>query len=113
EMVHELRTPLMSLSATTHLLLRPELPDDKRTFLIKTMQNETGRLSQMTTDFLDMARLESGRMRFAKERFDLPELLTECAEVVRPQAQGRGVTISVQAKPEALSVETDRGKLKQ
>jgi signal transduction histidine kinase len=113
EMVHELRTPLMSLSATTHLLLHPELPEDKRTFLIKTMQNETGRLSQMTTDFLDMAKLESGRMRFTKEVFDLPELLAECADVVRPQAQQRGVTITVQASPRALSVENDRGKLKQ
>lgn len=113
EMVHELRTPLMSLSATTHLLLRPELPDDKRTFLIKTMQNETGRLSQMTTDFLDMAKLESGRMRFAKDAFDLPELLAECAEVVRPQAQGRGIPITVQSTPSALTVENDRGKLKQ
>jgi len=113
EMVHELRTPLMSLSATTHLLLRPELPDDKRAFLIKTMQNETGRLSQMTTDFLDMAKLESGRMRFAKESFDLPELLAECAEVVRPQAQGRGLTLSLPALPTALTVENDRSKLKQ
>ena len=62
---------------------------------------------------LDMAKLESGRMRFAKEPFDLPELLAECAEVVRPQAQGRGLTLTVQAKPEALNVENDRGKLKQ
>jgi signal transduction histidine kinase len=113
EMVHELRTPLMSLSATTHLLLRPDLPEDRRTYLVKTIQNETGRLSQMTTDFLDMAKLESGRMRFTKETFDLPELLAECAEVVRPQAQERGVTITVQAAPPTLIVENDRGKLKQ
>jgi signal transduction histidine kinase len=103
----------MSLSATTHLLLRPDLPEDRRTYLVKTIQNETGRLSQMTTDFLDMAKLESGRMRFTKETFDLPELLAECAEVVRPQAQERGVTITVQAAPPTLIVENDRGKLKQ
>ena len=112
EMVHELRTPLMSLSATTHLLLRPDLPADKRTTLIRTMQGETNRLSQMTTDFLDMARLESGRMRFNQEPFDLPELLAECADVIRPQAQERGLTLSL-AATEKLSVTSDRGKIKQ
>jgi signal transduction histidine kinase len=113
EMVHELRTPLMSLGATTHLLLRPDLPEDKRAFLIKTMQGETQRLSQMTTDFLDMARLESGRMRFSKEPFDVPELLVECADVIRPQAQGRGITLTVNTPMAQQTVASDRGKIKQ
>ena len=113
EMVHELRTPLMSLSATAHLLTLPSLPEDKRAFLIKTLHRETGRLTQMTTDFLDMARLESGRMRFALEPFDLPELLAECADVVRPQAADRGIAMQVQTALDKLTVTNDRGKLKQ
>jgi signal transduction histidine kinase len=113
EMVHELRTPLMSLTATSHLLLRPELPEGKRVELVGTLQRETGRLTQMTTDFLDMARLESGRMRFTKETFSLPELVAECAEVVRPQAAQRGISLSIEADPAVGPVDSDRGKLKQ
>jgi signal transduction histidine kinase len=113
EMVHELRTPLMSLTATSHLLLRPELPEDKRVELVKILQRETSRLTQMTTNFLDMARLESGRMRFTKETFSLPELIAECVEVVRPQAAQRGLTVETQPDPTVSAVESDRGKLKQ
>jgi signal transduction histidine kinase len=113
EMVHELRTPLNSLGASTHLLLRPELPEGKRVELVKTMQRETQRLSQMTTDFLDLAKLESGRMRFTKENFDVRELMDECADVVRPQAAARGITIQCHVAPAPQTLESDRGKIKQ
>ena len=113
EMVHELRTPLNSLMATSHLLLRPELPAAKRIELIKTLQRETARLSQMTTDFLDLARLESGRMRFVHAAVDLPELVNECVEIIRHQAAGRGITIQVHLDPSLPALESDRGKLKQ
>jgi signal transduction histidine kinase len=113
EMVHELRTPLNSLTASSHLLLRPELPENKRIELVKTMQRETNRLSQMTTDFLDMAKLESGRMRFMRETFDVPELINECVEVVRPQAANRGLTLQMNLVPTPRTLESDRGKVKQ
>lgn len=113
EMVHELRTPLNSLSASTHLLLRPELPTERRADIIKIMQRETTRLSQMTTEFLDLAKLESGRMRFTKENFDVRELMDECADVVRPQAAARGIAIQCHVAPAPQTLESDRGKLKQ
>ncbi len=113
EMVHELRTPLNSLMATTSLLLRAELPEAKRAEIVKMMQRETARLAQMTTDFLDLARLESGRMRFVREVFDLPELVNECVEVVRPQAGGRGIILQTHMDDEIPRLESDRGKIKQ
>ncbi|MBZ0290308.1 MAG: GAF domain-containing protein, partial [Anaerolineae bacterium] len=63
EMVHELRTPLAALKASTVLLLRPELPENKRVDIINTMQSETERLTRLTSEFLDLARLESGLAR--------------------------------------------------
>lgn len=113
EMVHELRTPLGAIMATSHLLLRPNLPDEKRADLIRTVQRETERLTNMTTDFLDMARLESGRMRFRREPFDLPELIHECADVVRPQAGARHIVLHVEVEPGLTTLSSDRGKLKQ
>ncbi len=111
ELVHELRTPLAALKASTALLLRPNLPDDRRQDIILTMQRETDRLSQMTTEFLDLARLESGRARLEIIRFDLPELLEESVDIVHSQAQERSINITIQCEPD--DVEGDRGKLKQ
>ena len=113
EMVHELRTPLSALTATSHLLLRPELSEAQRRELVVIIQRETARLAQLTTDFLDMARLESGRARFVYSKFALPELLAECRQVVGPQAAERTITLAMEADAAMPLLECDRDKLKQ
>jgi signal transduction histidine kinase len=112
EIVHELRTPLAALKASTTLLLRPDLPEKRRNEIVVTMQEETDRLARLTTDFLDLARLESGRAKMETTRFNIIDLLNESVEIVRPQATERGVTISVSGAADTL-LEGDRGKTKQ
>ena len=113
EMVHELRTPLSALMATGHLLLRPEMSDEQRRDLVGTLQRETGRLAQLTTDFLDMARLESGRARFRFERFQLDALIAECVDIVQPQAVERGLQVTTRVPSELPPLASDRDKVKQ
>jgi signal transduction histidine kinase len=113
EMVHELRTPLTALMATSHLLLRPEMGDQQRRDLVGTLQRETSRLAQLTTDFLDMARLESGRARFRFESFQLADLIAECVEIVRPQAAERGLHVDTRLPAGLPPIESDRDKVKQ
>lgn len=112
EMVHELRTPLAALKASASLLLRPDLPDHRRKQIVQTMESETDRLTRMTTDFLDLARLESGRTRLETGVFNLNDLLYESADVVRNQASDRHVTLSISCDTD-LKLEADRGKIKQ
>lgn len=111
EMVHELRTPLAALKTSTSLLLRESLPEDTRTEIVVTMQNETDRLIRLTTDFLDLARLESGRARLDTTEFALNGLISECVNIVQPQAYDRD--ISIYREGEAYNVAADRSKVKQ
>ncbi|MDX1991491.1 MAG: GAF domain-containing sensor histidine kinase [bacterium] len=111
EMVHELRTPLLALKASTALLMRPDLPEERREDMITTMQEETNRLMRLTTDFLDLAQMESGRTRLEIAPFDLAKLLAESAVVVMPQATEKGITITTDEK--TFTVDGDRGKIKQ
>lgn len=111
EMVHELRTPLAALKASTTLLLRPDLPEHRRRDIIQTMQSETDRLARMTTDFLDLARLESGRARLETSHFSVEALVSESVDIVLHQASERKVTIYVDCDP--LTLNADRGKVKQ
>lgn len=114
EMVHELRTPLAALKASTTLLLRPDLPENRRHDIIVTMQRETDRLTRMTTDFLDLARLESGRARLENAAFDALSLIDESVEVVGPQANDRAVSVHVHSEGgAAVELLGDRGKVKQ
>ncbi|MCA9913701.1 MAG: GAF domain-containing sensor histidine kinase [Anaerolineae bacterium] len=111
EMVHELRTPLMALRASTNLLNRDGIPEEKRNDIVETMAGETERLISLTNDFLDVARLESGRVQLEVIPFEMRKLLLESADVVASQARGKNVTISVDDGEHI--VEADRGKLKQ
>lgn len=111
EMVHELRTPLAALKASTALLLRPTLAAEHRQEIILTMQQETERLSVMTTDFLDLARLESGRTRLEKSAFVIRDLLIECIELVRHQADEHAIRFELHGSP--FNVYADRDKIKQ
>jgi len=114
EMVHELRTPLAAIKATTHILMRPELSEERRLQMIQTISQETDRLTRMTTEFLDLARLESGRTRLAHKPVDIAALIHDAVEMVREQAGTRHVTLHVQIKPREMpSIQGDAEKLKQ
>ncbi|GAB4474981.1 MAG: hypothetical protein Kow00124_15500 [Anaerolineae bacterium] len=102
EMVHELRTPLAAIKATTHILKRPDLPAERRSEMIDTIARETDRLTRMTTEFLDLARLESGRKQIASLPVDLGDLLSRAVSTVMNQANDRSVRVSLEITPPRL-----------
>lgn len=93
EIMHELKTPLMAISAASELLTRPELPADKHQELIYMVKRETQRLSQMTKDFLDFARLEAGRVRLASEPVNIATIIQDVIHITQSQAAERGIQI--------------------
>ncbi len=113
EFVHELRTPLSSLSTATYLLLRPEISQEQREQIVTNIHNETLRLSTMTSAFLDLARLESGRVQFRKTRFDIAELIDECRSVMQSKADETRLQIKVDVPADLPSLDADRDKIKQ
>jgi signal transduction histidine kinase len=113
ELVHELRNPLTALMATNRLLLRPELTEAQRREVVATLQRETERLSDLTTNFLDVARLEAGRLSFSVERFDPAEVVRECAGVIAPQAAAQELSVAVNVDGALPAMESDRAMLKQ
>jgi signal transduction histidine kinase len=113
EFVHELRTPLSSLSTATYLLLRPEMSQEQRDQIVTNIHNETMRLNALASSFLDLARLESGRVQFRKTIFSLADLLYECKDVMASKALEDNIQLRVES-PEGLPLlEADRDKIKQ
>ena len=113
EFVHELRTPLASLSTATYLLLRPEMSREQQEQIFKNIHNETLRLNSLASSFLDLARLESGRVQFRKSTFDIMDLLHECSDVVASKAEEDHIQIRVIQAEGPSMVEADRDKMKQ
>ncbi len=113
EFVHEIRTPLASLTAAAYILMRPEVSEERRTQMIETMQQEISRLSDMASSFLDLARLESGRARFQFSPFDIGEMLEECSIVVKGKFEEKRQELCVETPETSVQISADRDKLKQ
>jgi K+-sensing histidine kinase KdpD len=113
ELIHELRTPLASIQTAAHLLTRPEIDADKRETMAVTIQKEAQRLSDLTTSFLDFARLESGRIQFKKDTVNLELLLNEVADLMRTPIKEKGLTFKMEITPPLPNVQGDVDKLKQ
>ena len=113
EFVHELRTPLASLSTATYLLLRPEMSREQRDQIVNNIHNETLRLNSLASSFLDLARLESGRVQLRKTRFSAADLIYECRDVMMSKAQETNIQIRVDIPEDMPLMEADRDKIKQ
>src|SRR5207244_877007 len=74
---HELRTPLASVLGFTELLIARDPDADTRAEYLQTIHTEGRRLSAMISEFLDLQRIEEGKLQLALEPLDLGELLRE------------------------------------
>jgi signal transduction histidine kinase len=113
EMVHELRTPLSSLKTAAHLLLRKNVTLEQYASVVEIIDNETTRLIDMTTSFLDLARLESGRIPFISELYDPGALLQECVEIMQTKAEENSLHLKLEIPQDLPTVKGDRDKIKQ
>lgn len=68
---HELRTPLFSIGGFLELLADEDLDEDTRRGFIETMQGQVQRLARLSTDLLDLSRVDAGQLTVAREPTDL------------------------------------------
>ena len=113
EIMHELKTPLMSLTAAVEMLDRPDLQPAQREQILRLTRQETERMTRMTQELLDFARLESGRVSFAREPFDLKELIEDVALLQRPFTRDRQISLELQLPDEPCFFVGDPGRFKQ
>jgi len=113
EMVHELRTPLASLRTAAHLLLRKDVSQDQLGKVVGIIDTETTRLIDMTTSFLDLARLESGRIPFHSELFDPTQLLNDCVGLMQDKASEKKLRLNLYVPDELPVIKGDQDKIKQ
>ncbi|MGD9099773.1 MAG: GAF domain-containing protein, partial [Anaerolineae bacterium] len=113
EMVHELRTPLTAILAYADMLLSTPVNEKQRIQFLQTIRNEAERLTNLTNEFLDLARLSSGRATLVRAEINLSEVVHTAVNVVRPQAVERGIRISVRAPEDIPLVRGDEKRLHQ
>jgi two-component system, OmpR family, phosphate regulon sensor histidine kinase PhoR len=109
---HELRTPLASLKALTETLQEGALEDPPaaRRF-IKSIETEVDALTQMTTELLELTRIESGQVPLEFQPVPAADLLASAAGRMRAQAERAGLTLRLAEPLETIPVQVDPARL--
>jgi PAS domain S-box-containing protein len=98
-MSHEIRTPMNGVLGVLHLLRAESLSDSGRRMLDEALQ--CGHmLSELINDLLDLSKIEADQMQLAPEPTDPAAALRGVANMLRPQAEAKGVDLIIEGEPE-------------
>ncbi len=104
-MSHELRTPMNAIEGFTGIMLRRmagvEYNAKAERYLTK-IQSNSQRLLSLINDFLDLSRIESGRLELAYLPMSLPEMVQRWQDNLGVLAENKGLTFEVTLDPELL-----------
>jgi heavy metal sensor kinase len=93
---HELRTPLAALLTTTEFALRKPRTVEQYRELMQDCLLSAQQMNQIVERLLTLARLDAGVDRLRPQPVDVAGLARQCAAVVRPLAEARGLKLSVE-----------------
>ncbi len=91
---HELRNPVMALTAGLNILQRQDDPQKARTISAQ-MERQVQHLSRLIEDLLDISRIDQGKISLKKETVALQTIIEFAAEASRPQIEGKHHALSV------------------
>ncbi|HEX2173980.1 MAG TPA: PAS domain S-box protein [Dehalococcoidia bacterium] len=103
---HDLKTPVTSLRGTAQLLLRHleksgSIEPARLRQGLATMERQTGKLTRLIGQLLDVSRIEAGKLTLAPEEVDLVPLLEGLIQTVQVTAPNHA--IALYAPPELIA----------
>jgi signal transduction histidine kinase len=92
---HELRTPIFSLGGFVELLQDEDIDEQTRGEFLTTMREQVDRLQKLTTELLDLSRLDAGSLEVEAEPVPLATLARQVAGEFAAAASRRNARIAV------------------
>jgi signal transduction histidine kinase len=109
---HELRTPLTTIKAFIELIImKPGMPEQRKKELICAINVEADRLSRMISEFLDLARIESGGMKWRFEEVCVEDIIMHSVTSMSPLIEGKSQCLTTAFHPKRTILSGDRDRL--
>ena len=105
---HELRTPITVILTQTQTALNRERDAASYKQTVEACQRAAQRMRKLIESLLALARFDAGQEVLKRMSFDFSKTISDCAELVSPLADERGVKISVEVAPIEIIGDSER-----
>ncbi len=110
---HELRTPLNAVLGYAHLLGSGALPADRTRHALDAIQRNAQAQARLVESLLDLSRVMAGKLELNVEQVDVSRIVDAAVDVIRPEAEAKGIRLDVVAPADAITLVADGGRLQQ
>ncbi len=100
---HEIRTPINGIAGMADLLSQNPSVEDQ-TLYLKAIKTAAENLKVIINDILDLASIESGKLKFEKINFHLDETIRSLVDTFRLQSQEKEIQLEYTMDPQIPSV---------
>lgn len=110
---HEIRSPLNAIAGYIQLLQHdPRMPAE-RLGALRIMRDSSEHITAILSGLLDISRIEAGRIELHSDTIALAPFLESVAQMIRPQAQEKGLAFIWKQGPLPAVVTCDEHRLRQ
>ncbi len=112
---HQLRGPLASLKWSNEMLLNGEegkLTKEQNRF-IGNMSNATERMIKLVDDFLNMARIERGEIKFEPSQVQIEKVIQEVVSALKEEVEKKSIRIQLENLSRTQTAYTDQRMIRE
>ncbi len=110
---HELRAPLTAMRGYASMILEQSTIDTTTREYASRIDESTTRLVKIVNDFLDVARLQSGKLKLSESDTDVVATAHKVVEELQPLAMAKGLEINLSPENQSCLFFVDEARLHQ
>jgi PAS domain S-box-containing protein len=112
-LAHELRNPLAPISNALQLLSKRPAADSTEQWVREVLQRQTGQMTRLVDDLLDVSRITRSAIALAMEPMDMRQVVRSAVDASLQWVQSRSQALSVHLPEQELVVLGDETRLTQ
>src|SRR4030067_3281658 len=110
---HELRTPLTSIKSFAEILLTYDEDKETQREFLTIINQESDRLTKLINDFLDLSKIEAGRMQWDDKEQSIIPVIQNALNITQALAKEKNLTMEFHAPENLPVVSCDKDRLVQ